>query len=283
MNNSLVDTLRVHVEKKVSPNGHTYLSLSTKSASLIAKRNNYSIKEIEIQSLKNKIVPERYQRNIGTVGIDDQLKLLKSQVAVVGVGGLGGAVLELLVRLGVGKIVIIDGDFFIDSNLNRQILSSCKNIGKKKVDIAKQRVREVNPAVEVQVYSVVSHEKNLSSMIRGSQVVVDGLDDIQARFSLEKVCKKMDIPFVHGAIAGFVGQVMTIFPDDKGLQLIYGSEHTSKSGIEKNLGTPGITPTAVATWQVSEAVKILLGWEKTLRNRVLIFDLKEQIMEIVAF
>jgi molybdopterin-synthase adenylyltransferase len=230
--------------------------------------------------LKDQVIPERYQRNLGTIGVKGQIKLLQSRVAIVGVGGLGGTALELLVRFGVGRVVIIDGDSFAESNLNRQLLSESKNIGKRKVEVARERSREVNPATEIEIHRVVANERNLPGMIRGSQVVVDGLDNIPDRLSLEKVSKKVGIPLVHGAIAGFVGQVTTIFPEDPGLRLIYGSGRFSRYGLEKKFGTPCITPALIATWQVSEVIKILLGWRNTLRNRVLVVDFKEQIMEV---
>lgn len=121
-------------------------------------------------------------------------------------------------------------------------------------------------------------------MLQGSQVVVDGLDNIQVRFTLEKVSKMMGIPLVHGAIAGFLGQVMTVFPEDEGLKLIYGPRDHSEPGIESEIGTPCITPTMVASFQVSEVIKILLGWKKnTLRNRVLFVDMKELVIDIIDF
>jgi len=279
--NVLVNDIRRLAQQKTAPNGRKYLSLSTKATCQIASRNNQTLKDSEIHALKNGVIPERYQRNMGTVGIEGQIKLLQSQVAVVGVGGLGGTVLELLVRLGIGRMVVIDGDAFVDSNLNRQFLSQFESIGEPKVEAAKRRARDVNPATEIETYPVVAREEDLPEMIKGSHVVVDGLDDIRARFSLERVSKKMGIPFVHGAIAGFVGQVTTVFPEDKGLELVYGPGCLSKSGVEKDFGTPCLTPALVATWQVSEVIKILLELGNTLRNRVLVVDLMEQVMEVV--
>jgi molybdopterin/thiamine biosynthesis adenylyltransferase len=280
MNHFLASELKRVAKQAIAPNREEYLVLSIEAAYQIGYQFNKSLKEVEIEALKDQIIPERYQRNLGTIGIKGQIKLLQSRVAIVGVGGLGGTALELLVRFGVGKAVIIDGDSFAESNLNRQLLSESKNIGKRKVEVARERVREVNPATEIEIHRVVANERNLSGMIRGSQVVVDGLDNIPDRLSLEKVSKKMGIPLVHGAIAGFVGQVTTIFPEDPGLRLIYGSGRFSRHGLEKKFGTPCITPALIATWQVSEVIKILLGWRNTLRNRVLVVDFKEQIMEV---
>lgn len=277
------NAIKKFAEQKEGPNGQNYLALSSRVASQVAVENNQTIKAIEIQALKSQVIPERYQRNIGTIGIEGQIKLLESQVALIGLGGLGGTILEALVRFGIGKMVVIDGDAFVDSNLNRQVLSHVENLGGQKVEAAKKRAGIINPSTEIETYSVFAHEGNLSEMIQGSQAVVDGLDNISVRFSLEKISKKMGIPFVHGAVAGFMGQVMTIFPEDKGLELIYGARSNSGPGVEKEFGTPCVTPTVVASLQVSEVIKILLGWENLLRNRLLIVDLKELISEIIDF
>jgi molybdopterin/thiamine biosynthesis adenylyltransferase len=174
----------------------------------------------------------------------------------------------------------MDGDSFEDSNLNRQILSSCVNIDEPKVDSAKQRAAIVNPAVEIKVFSTNANEKNLPRRIEGCNAVVEAIDDIRLRFTLEKVCKKMRIPFVHGAIAGFLGQITTIYPDDKGLESLYSYSKSSRSGIEKRLGTPCVTPMWIGSWQALEAIKIVLGWGNTLRNRILFFDLENQLIRI---
>jgi molybdopterin-synthase adenylyltransferase len=264
-----------------APNGRDYLSLPFLAAQEFARSTNDPLKDIEVIALENQVIPERYQRNIGTIGIEGQIKLLKSQVALVGAGGLGGAALELLARFGIGKIVVIDGDFFVDSNLNRQFLSDASNLGEPKVDAAKRRIETVNPATEVITHQEFADENNLPSLVQGSQVILDALDSIPLRFSLGRVARKMGIPLVHGAIAGLLGQVMTIFPGDKGLEAVYGPGLNSKPGIEKELGTPCVTPAIVASLQVCEAVKIILGWNTRLRNQMALVNLRESFMELI--
>ena len=281
MSTSLLSNIKRLATTETAPDGEPYLSLSTKATLRLARTKNRKLKDVEFQALESGIIPERYHRNIGTIGIEGQMKLRQSQVAIVGVGGLGGSVLELLGRLGIGKIVSIDGDSFVDSNLNRQVLSQMKNLGKLKVKAARRRVKDINPAIETKVYSEMAKRENLPKLIQGSQAVVDGLDNIQTRFVVESACRKMQIPFVHGAVVGFAGQVMTVFPGDKGLESIYGARVFSGLGVETELGNPSMTPTLIATWQASEVVKILLEWGNTLRNKVLVIDLREQFMEIV--
>jgi molybdopterin/thiamine biosynthesis adenylyltransferase len=120
-------------------------------------------------------------------------------------------------------------------------------------------------------------------MIEGCQVVVDALDNIRSRMSLEKISKEMGIPFVHGAIAGFLGQIMTIFPQDEGLVHLYGDGTDDGPGIERTLGTPGMTPFLIASLQVAEVIKVLLDWSRPLRNRLLIMDLKKMVHDVIDF
>lgn len=274
--------IRAALQKR-APLDESDLSLSSKKSLEIARRNRVSLRTVEIEALSNQIIPERYCRNIRAIGIEGQIKLLKSQVAIVGVGGLGGATVELAARLGIGKIVVIDGDRFVEGNLNRQLLSHCKNIGKSKVLEARRRVKQVNPAIEVRAFGFAANKENLIGFIRESHAVVDGLDDIRARFTLEKICKKLRIPLIHAAVAGFAGQVMTIYPEDAGLKRIYGSRCIPEHGSEKELGIVCVTPALAAAIQVSEVIKVLLGWVNTLQNRVLFFDLKELFIEIIEF
>jgi molybdopterin/thiamine biosynthesis adenylyltransferase len=196
-------------------------------------------------------------------------------VTIVGLGGLGGFALELLLRLGVGALTVIDGDAFSENNANRQLLGVSTNIGATKVEAARQRGEAVNPATTMETYFLRATEANLGEMIDGSDVVVDGLDDIPTRYCVQRVAQRMGIPFVHGAVAGFWGQVMTIFPDDRGLELIYGVETKPVPGDERELGTPCVTPAMVASVQAAEVIKILLGWKDVIRNRLYVINLKD--------
>jgi molybdopterin/thiamine biosynthesis adenylyltransferase len=272
--NRLKDDIAKYAEMREAPNGQHYRSLSSLKVREIACRERRSLKEIEIMALRNNVIPERYQRNIGSIGIEGQARLLASKVAIVGVGGLGGFVLELLLRLGVGALAVIDEDIFSENNLNRQLLSQITNIGGGKVEFARQRAEAVNPATTMETYCLRATESDLTEMIDGSDVVVDGLDDIPTRYVVQRVTQGLAIPFVHGAVAGFRGQVMTIFPEDKGLEFIYGPEADPEAGDEMELGTPCVTPALVASLQVAEVIKVLLGWKDVIRNRLYVLNLK---------
>lgn len=270
-----------HAETRRGPDGKGYLSLSGPHVARIAAATGQSLRQVEMEALSLGIVPERYQRNLGAITAQGQIRLLQSRAAVIGAGGLGGAVLELLARMGVGQIVAADGDSFAESNLNRQLLSDAFSLGQNKAMAAGERLALVNPAVEVTVHPVFAGPANLPSILNGCQVVIDALDRIPERLTLQEAAAAQGIPLVHGALAGFMGQVMTVLPGDAGLRLVY--QDGEERGAEVSLGAPGITPMAVAACQVSEAMKLLLGWEPALRGRLLIMDLKNMINDRIDF
>ena len=270
----LAEAVRTLSEESVSPAGKVYQKISLTAVQSLAGQLSCSIKEVEITALSSGIVPERYKRNLGTTGgLAGQLSLLNSRVAVMGLGGLGGLAAELLARLGVGTIILIDGDIFAESNLNRQILSTEANLPKKKADAARERIAKINAAVETVVFGEMATVHNIEKMLRGSDLVLDCLDNLETRFLLQKTCQKLGIPMIHGAIAQFYGQVSTIFPGDPGLKAIYSFYHKGPDkGIETELGNPATTPALIAAWQVQEAVKLVLKKGEPLRNRLLFID-----------
>ncbi|MBW1707421.1 MAG: HesA/MoeB/ThiF family protein [Deltaproteobacteria bacterium] len=232
------------------------------------------------------IHPYRYLRNMETISLKEQLKLSKSRVAVVGAGGLGGNVVLLLARLGIGQLVVVDQDVFDETNLNRQALSNVTSLGKSKSGEAVDLVTSINPGVEVLPYQVKLNTSNAFEMLDGAEVVVDALDNIPDRFVLEEACKKLGIPLVHGALAGFEGQVMTIFPGDPGLKHLYGNERASSDrskSPESVLGVPAPTPSLIATLQVMEVLKIILKRGKIFRNVMLHVDLETGGMNKFVF
>ncbi len=240
-----------------------------------------SAKEVELAALEAGVLPRRYLRSLGTVGWDGQIKLLRSTVAVVGLGGLGGNVVEALARMGVGRLIVVDGDVFLDHNLNRQILSSEADLNLSKAEVARDKVAQINAAVEVVVHPEEATRENLPRLLEGAEVVVDALDRLPTRLTLQEAAQKLGIPLVHGAIAGYVGQVMTIFPEDEGLRALYGHGSVPQQGMEVELGCPAATPMMVAAWQVQEVMKILLGRGQLLRNKMLFMDAEMGTVEIL--
>ena len=224
----------------------------------------------------------RYDRNFNTISPGEQEILVRSHVVVIGLGGLGGGVCEMLARTGVGTLTLVDGDRFDITNLNRQILSREDNIGVLKAQVARQRIEEINSSIQVNAFSEFVDETNLHGIIQGADLVVDCLDTIDTRFLVQEIAQKASIPLVSGAIAGVCGQVTVIFPKDLGYELIYGkkTEATSR-GIETQTGNISYCALFIASLQASECIKVLLKRGDILRNKLLIADLWRNSFEVM--
>lgn len=238
----------------------------------IADELGLSRLQVEIAAVGRHILPERYLRSLGTVGWDGQKKLLEATVAIIGAGGLGGWIIEGLARMGVGSLRIVDGDVFEENNLNRQALCTERSLGESKTGNALRRVAEINGAVEMHIHQTWAKRENLPELLATATVVVDALDTLPARLLLQDVSQNLGIPLVHGAIGGYIGQVMTIFPEDTGLHALYGRGPVPERGLETQWGNPAATPMMTAAWQIQETVKIITGQGSLLRNRLLLMD-----------
>lgn len=221
---------------------------------------------------------DRYVRNMNTLTLEENEKLKDFKVCVIGCGGLGGYVIELLGRLGIGNLTVVDGDVFDETNLNRQILSKEDSIGDGKAETAKKRMKEVNSQVNCTAIHDFLTAENCRQIIAHHDVVVDALDNMGARRILEAGCEKEKIPMIHGAIAGWYGQVTAIFPGDKTIEKIY--PQGANKGEEVELGNPSFTPALVASLQVAETIKVLLNKGNILRKKMLIIDVLEHDYEI---
>ena len=264
------------------PDGEEYLSLSVKDTEKIAADSGVAGKEVEITALENGIIPERYTRNMKMLSVNDQLKLLSATVTIVGLGGLGGTVTEMAARMGIGKLNLIDGDVFEDSNLNRQVTSSTAKIGMPKADVARHRVLEINPGITVESHRLFLEEENAQGLIEGSDVAVDCLDSLKTRYLLATACRKAAVPLVIAAVAGLSGQVTVFFPEDNGFENIYGIPgEIPEKGVETLLGNLAPVVGMIANIECAEVLKILLGRGTPLRNRMLVVDLMESTFETV--
>lgn len=280
--NTLFNEIKSLCARRIFPDGEEYDSLGIMDVVRLGLSRNMPGKEIEIAALENGIVPERYARNMKSYSLDDQIALLKSRAAITGLGGLGGTVAEILARIGVGALTLIDGDMFEDSNLNRQMISVQGLIGKSKADCAEKRVNAVNSSVIVRSHATRLNEENGAGLIRGSDVAVDCLDNVKTRFVLERISKQAGIPLVSAAVAGATGHVTAIFPEDRGLCLIYGeSENREDKGAETQLGCLPFAVAAIAAVECSEVVKILLDREDILRNKMLAIDFTDNSMDVL--
>jgi len=230
-----------------------------------------------------KHIDKRYVKNMNALSIGENKILNESKVCIVGCGGLGGYIIELLGRIGVGNLTVIDGDVFDETNLNRQVLCHTKNIGQNKAIEAKKRMELVNPLIKVTAIDKMLTAKNASTILKGHDVIVDALDNIKVRLLLQEKAKELDIPMVHGAIAGFYGQVTTILPGDDILNKLYPEDTIEKKGIEGSLGNLSFIVPLIASMEVSEVIKLLIKQGDLLNKKVLFIDSLENNYDLIEF
>jgi len=239
-----------------------------------------SISRVEEVILELDLLPSRYERNRETFTVGEQRILFRSNVAVVGCGGLGGYVIEEMARLGIGHIMVIDPDAFEEHNLNRQIMSTVSLLGKPKVQAACERVREINPATSVTMRMDFLTHENGQYLLRDADVVIDALDTIPARLHLADVCNAMRIHIVHGSIAGWYGQIAVQLPGEDTIKKIF-SHVEAEQGVEQHLGTPSFTTAVVGSLQAAEACKILLNRNSVLRGKMLSVNLLDMDFTLI--
>ena len=196
----------------------------------------------------------RYSRNIPALSEAECAVLRGKTVAVIGCGGLGGYLIEYLTRMGVGAIRCVDGDRFEESNLNRQLLSAVDLLGCGKADAAVQRIRAVNPDVQAEAVPVFLEADNARALIAGCDAVLDALDNIQSRKILAQACRQEQIPYVYGAIAGWVAQAAVFMPGDDFVQKLYPED-----AVIRDKSVLSFTPAVCAGMQAALCVKLLAG------------------------
>jgi molybdopterin-synthase adenylyltransferase len=273
------------VAESRAPDGSVRRTLSLAHTRQLSAAFDVTHHQIEIVGLTNDIVPTRYLRNMNSFSATDQIRLLRSQAAVVGLGGLGGMVIEILARAGVGHLVLIDGDRFEEHNLNRQMLCLQESIGSTKAQRAAERVQAINSSVGITVQPLFLTDENALDLIGESQVVVDCLDNIHSRFMLQTASQRAGIALVSAAVAGTTGHVTTIFAQDVGLERIHGPRHSlaNTHGAEIILGNLPQTVTMVAAMESAEALKILTGrTQQLLRDKLWVMDLSDNTFEVIS-
>ncbi|MBN2259617.1 MAG: HesA/MoeB/ThiF family protein [Clostridiales bacterium] len=220
---------------------------------------------------------KRYQRNFNFISEKEFESIRDKKIGIIGLGGLGGNILEMLVRFGFRNIAAVDDDVFDETNLNRQILSNEDNIGKKKSETALKHARNIDKEVNLIVYSETFTYSFGKEMLKDCDMVFDALDNIKTRLLLSAVCDEYGIPLVHGAIDGWFGQVCVMTDH------AHVMEHLYKNDSENNseLGNPSFTPAVIAGVQVSEGIKYLLKKGLYLENKVLFIDLLNNMYEII--
>lgn len=280
-NKELNDLLQTYARQRHRPDASLYQAIYLEDAWAIAEKTGQTLLNVECAALESGIIPERYSRNQKSLGNADQLRLLRSHVAIIGLGGLGGTVTEILARIGIGRLTLVDGDCFEESNLNRQLLSSATTLGKAKAEIAQDRVQQINPAVEVCMFAEFFREDNGQAILHDAQLAIDCLDTITDRFVLEKACRDASIPLISAAIGGSSGRATVFFPGDPGLKALYGPpDKAPKKGIEATAGTLPFAAVYMAAVECAEATTILLGRPSELRNKLFLAEITDHTTEL---
>ena len=216
------------------------------------------------------------------MGYNAQLKLKQSKVCLLGVGGLGSPAAMQLAAIGVGHLRIVDRDIVELTNLHRQHLYGIEDIDYPKVEAAAKRLRQLNPYIKVEPLTLSVNKETVEKLVKDMDVVVDGLDNMKARYAVNRACIKYKIPYIFGAAITTTGNVSTIMPNETAcLECFYGNLN------DKNLpkcGVVGVHPSVInviASIEVSEAIRIITGRKPLLVNKLLYFDLDElEINEI---
>lgn len=210
----------------------------------------------------------RYDRQIlfPSFGEEGQRKLRQAHVLIAGVGGLGSPVAIYLACAGIGKLTLVDSDAVELSNLNRQILYGEEDIGEQKVFSATRKLKKLNSTVEISTAAVKLTAPNLTELLKGVNVVIDCLDNMETRFILNEACVKAGIPLIHGGIHGMLGEITTIIPGQTPcLECIFPRDVEGK----KPFPVFGCTPALIASLQVMEVIKLLVGFGELLAGKML--------------
>ncbi|MCS7131342.1 MAG: MoaD family protein [Hadesarchaea archaeon] len=223
---------------------------------------------------------ERYNRQTIIPGFEErgQRKLKKARVLVAGLGGLGSPASAYLVAAGVGHLTILDAEQVELSNLNRQILHWSSDVGRPKAVSAIEKLSKMNPNVKLESRQEAITRENAGKLVENADVVVDGMDNYPARYLLNEACVRKQIPFIHGAVEGLIGQLTTIVPG-RGpcLRCIFPREPPAAQARPVLGPTPGV----VGCLQAMEAIKLIVGLGKPLVGQMLLFDGGEMIFDII--
>ena len=219
---------------------------------------------------------ERYSRHIilKEIGVKGQKKIMNGSVLIIGAGGLGAPAAMYLAAAGVGRIGIADADVVDLSNLQRQVIHTTGDLGKPKVESAKETMLAINPEIEVETYHEFLTSKNILDIIKKYDFVLDGTDNFPAKFLINDACVMADKPFSHAGILRFKGQLMTVIPHETPCYRCVFHTMPPKDAIPscKEAGVVGAMAGVIGSLQALEAIKFLTGAGALLTGKLLTFD-----------
>ena len=219
---------------------------------------------------------ERYSRQIllSEIGIKGQEKLRSARILLVGVGGLGSPVSFYLAAAGIGTLGIVDHDVVDLSNLQRQIVHFTKDIGKPKVDSARDKLLALNPEVNIRIYNQRLCSGEINELIKGYDFIIDGTDDFQTKFLINDACISAGIPFSHAGILQYDGQAMTVLPGKSACYrcVFKNPPPEDIAQVCSKAGILGAVAGIVGTVQAVEALKYITGVGDLLTDTLLTFN-----------
>ena len=227
----------------------------------------------------NKSQIERFSRQLilKNIGPKGQKKILSSKVLVVGVGGLGCPAAESLVRAGIGTIGLIDNDIVNLSNIHRQSLFNSQDVTKLKVNVAAKKLKEINPFTKIETYKSRLSEKNIESIIKNYEIIIDGSDNFKTKFLINDFCIKFKKKLITGAISKFDGHIFSFNFEDKktaSLKDFYQEKEISDDILNCEFdGVIGTTASIIGTILANESLKMMMKIGQNLKNQILIVDL----------
>lgn len=228
---------------------------------------------------------ERYSRQIllPNVGGKGQEKLLKAKVLIIGAGGLGSPCALYLASAGVGRLGIVDSDVVELNNLQRQILHSTQNVGRPKVESARERLKAVNPDVEVIPYKLRLTSENIMDIIKDYDIVVDGSDNFPTRYLVNDACVLSRKLLSHGGIYRFDGQAITIIPGQTACYRCIFSEPPPPGLVPscQEAGILGVVAGIIGVIQANEVIKYILGIGELLSGKLLVFNALDSSFRLV--
>ena len=233
------------------------------------------VDDMTIQDLSNAEL-EIYARQIvlDEIGYDGQVKLRNAKACIIGMGGLGSMIAPKLVGMGIGYLRIVDRDIVSRSDLHRQLLYDVDAVGRPKVEVAFQKLSRLNPDVTLDPFPESLNSTNVEELIGGMDIVLDGLDRPEPRYLINRTCFKSNIPYVFGAAIQTLGNVSTIVPGQTlCLECFMGG---LKEDDLPKCGVVGVHPSVlgiVTAVQVFEVVRLIVGQEPTLLNKLFYIDL----------
>ena len=270
--------IRARYQAKSSGNTQEIVFVGLEGLRLWAASQALTLRAAMIYLLGQNIWPERFRRNFGLVTAEEMTRLLQSRALVLGCGGLGGHVAELLARSGVGSIRLVDNDVFDESNLNRQRFCSESMLGQRKVCVVRNGLADIASHVETEAFELVADEGNLPDLVAGMDVALDCLDNISAKTALERAALAAGVPFVHGSVLREEGFCYANSGLQAHLEELYPQgQSDSELGQARREGVGTLAPASVACLMAKLALRAIL--QRTASSALYYLDLSVPELE----